>query len=69
MDTVNINYPSNDEIWSILAKHLRSKGASDQSIQSFDNFIHRSFPQAIYKLFQIDTQLDWTFLQISNKGN
>ena len=51
------SYPTNDEIWSIVSRHLSSKGASDQSIQSFDNFIHRAFPQAIYRLFQIDTQL------------
>lgn len=50
-------YPSNDEVWSLVARHLGSKGASDQSIESFDNFIHRAFPQAVYKLFQIDTQL------------
>ena len=52
-----MQYPTNDETWSIVSRHLSSKGASDQSIQSFDNFVHRAFPQAIYRLFQVDTQL------------
>lgn len=52
-----MEYPTIDETWSIVAQHLQCKGASDQSIQSFDNFIHRSFPQAVYKIFQLDTNL------------
>lgn len=57
MENSLVPYPTLDETWSIVARHLSSKGASDQSIQSFDNFIHRAFPQAIYRLFHVDTQL------------
>ena len=50
-------YPTHDETWNIVSHYLSKKGASDQSIQSFNNFVHRAFPQCIYELFRIESNL------------
>jgi len=50
-----LEYPSLEQTWKVIAEHLSQKGASDQNIESFDNFLHRAFPQAVYELFKVDT--------------
>ena len=50
-------YPSNEDTWNIIAENLSSKGASDQSIQSFNNFVHRALPRCIYEQFVVESNL------------
>ena len=52
-----MNYPTLEECWKIVGDHLASTGVSDQSISSYNHFIRRSFPQEIYRVFQLETQL------------
>jgi len=51
------NYPSTEETWKMIAENLSSKGASDQSVQSFNNFVHRALPRCIYDLFVVESNL------------
>ena len=50
-------YPTHDETWSIVSQYLSKKGACDQSIQSFNNFVHRALPRCIYDLFVVESTL------------
>lgn len=60
-NTKHYNFPDLDHCWRIAESNLKNFGASDQSIQSFNAFIQRNFPKAIYKIFDVNVNIGCDF--------